>query len=245
VNEIAQYTGGSPVMPNDNYAFTTEITVPYIKSDAFNAFMISADVPSGLTGSDDVALMPVRIRLRVSRREAPLVGRWDEIANADSVIDAFANVCTVWVRSPHAAEQDMNLFSTLSNRGYSAKQCVQAFTHNDFLYLDFIVLLADAVSQNTGKTAFCQVVEDDKIPYVLIGDGKVDYVWNLTFYVAETGDNAIPSPSPSPNPSPSSSNEGSGGGCSQGSALSAGLLLLFAKWRRNGTRKGSEKGSKK
>jgi hypothetical protein len=224
-DEIAQYAGGVPVMPA-GYAFTG-VTTPYIKADAFNAVMISADVPSELMAtSDDIALLPLQIRLRVSRKEAPLVGRWDEIANADSVIDAFANVCAVWVRSPNTAEQDMNLFTTLRNRGYSVSQCVQAFTHNDFLYLDFIVLLADAVSQTAGKTAFGQVVEDDKVPYTLIGDGKVDNHWDLSFYVAETGSNSIPDPS---SPNPTSPNEG-GGGCSQGNALAAGVVLLFAKW---------------
>ena len=222
--EIAGYAGGTPVIPLAGYAFAGAAD-QYVKADAFNSFAISADVPSDLVGSDDVALLPLRIRLRVSRKEAPIVGKWSEIADADSVINAFASTCAVWVRSPHTSEQDMNLFTTLRNRGYSVEKCVQAFTYGDYLYLDFIVLLADAVSQNTGKTAFCQVVEDDKIPYILIGDGKVDGKWNLGFYVALTGSN--PNPDPTPNPTPSSGG-GGGGGCSQGFAVGfLPMLLLF------------------
>jgi hypothetical protein len=222
--EIAKHVGGNPVMPFGGYAFS-EAADSYIKADAFNAFAISADVSSLLTASEDVPLLPIHVRLRVSRREAPLVDRWNDIANADSVIDAFANLCAVWVRSPNAAEQDMNLFTTLRNRGYSAGKCIQAFVYEDFLYLDFVVLLADAVSQNTGKTAFCQVVEDDKVPYILIGDGRVDGGLNLSFYVALTGSNPVPDPAPSPDPSPGSS--GGGGGCQGFGAWGLVWLPLF------------------
>jgi hypothetical protein len=216
--EIAQYIGGKPSMPIGGGYTLAGITDSYIKADAFNALAVSADVSSLQVASEDVALLPVHLRLRVSRKEAPLVGRWNDIVNADSVIDAFSNLCAVWVRSPNAGEQDMNLFTTLRNRGYSVEKCVQAFTYEDFLYLDFVVLMADAVSQNTGKTAFCQVVEDDKVPYILIGDGKMDGVLNLSFYVAQTGDNPNPnpnpnpSPNPNPNPGPNPSQSG-GGGC--------------------------------
>jgi hypothetical protein len=233
--EIASHAGGKPLMPV-TYALSN-ITTPYIKADAFNALMISADVPGGLiTTSDDVAVLPMKVRLRIARREAPLVGRWEEIEKADSVIDAFANICTLWVRSPNTTELDMNLFTTLSNRGYSAKQCMQAFTQGDFLYLDFIVLLADAVSQNASKTAFCQVVEDDKVPYILIGDGSVDNHWNLTFYVTAAGN-----PSVDPLPLPNNPSSDSGGGCNQGSVMSIGIISLFAAWGMRRKSRRSEK----
>jgi hypothetical protein len=234
-NEIAGYSGGRPVMPGASFDLSG-VATQYIKADAFNSFMIalgassdvtvSGDVPasSDVTTPNDVPLLPLRVRLRVSRKEAPLVGRWDEIANADSVIDAFASVCAVWVRSDAAAEQDMNLFTTLRNRGYSVDRCVQAFTYDDFLYLDFIVLLADAVSQNTGKTAFCQVVEDDGAPYILIGDGRVDEKWTLSFYVALTGEN--PSADNPVNPGQPGSS-GGGGGCNGGISAAAALLALM------------------
>jgi hypothetical protein len=241
--EIAQYVGGKPVMPPAGYAFSG-VTDSYIKADAFNALVVSTDVSSVLPVSNDVdvAVLPIHVRLRLSRREAPLVDRWNDIVDADSVVDAFASLCTVWVRSPNAGEQDMNLFTTLRNRGYSVEKCIQAFTHEDFLYLDFVVLLADAVSQNAGKTAFCQVVEDDKVPYILIGDGKKDGGLNLSLYAARAGDSSVPDPTPGPNnPSPGSS--GGGGGCqgpgAWGLMLSLPLCFLWVisgarlrKWNR-------------
>jgi hypothetical protein len=224
--EIMRYIGGKPVTLETLDA--SGVTDIYIKADAFNAFTISSDVSSAETASDDVALLPAHVRLRVSRKEAPIVDRWNDIADADSVIDAFANICAVWVRSPNAAEQDMNLFTTLRNRGYSAEKCVQAFTYEDFLYLDFIVFLADAASETTGKTAFCQVFEDDKVPYILIGDGKKDGSLNLSFYVALTGDNPVPGPAPD------SGSSGGGGGC-QGFGiwgLAASLSLFLGSAAR-------------
>jgi len=222
--EIEKHAGGNPVMPV-SYSLTG-VTDHYYKADAFNSFMISADVPAGLVGSDDVAVLPLHVRMRISRREAPIVGRWDEIANADNVVAAFSNICTIWVRSPNTAEQDMNLFTTLKNRGYSPERCVQAFTYGDTLYVDFIVLLADAVSQNAGKTAFCQVIEDDKVPYILIGDGKVDNVLTLGFYVDLNGDAPVLGPSdPNAGKPPSDNKSDGGGGCNAGAA---GLLVLTA-----------------
>jgi hypothetical protein len=218
-NEIAGYAGGKPVMP-ESYALTG-IMDQYINADAFNSFTISADVPSGLTGSDDVAVLPLQVRLRVSRREIPLVDKWDEIANADNVAEAFANVCAVQVRSPNASELDMNLFSALRNRGYSVGQCVQAFTEGNYLNLEFIVLLADAASQNSGKTAFLQVVKDDRVPYILIGDGNPDNKWNLGFYVTRRSVSAAPDPEPA---APGPDYLSGGGGCS----LNGGAMLAFS-----------------
>ncbi|MDR3265888.1 MAG: hypothetical protein LBT15_07755 [Synergistaceae bacterium] len=245
-DEIAKHAGGQPVMPGASFDLSG-VSTQYIRADAFNAFTVSSlnvtvsgDVTSDDVVSDapaDVPLLPLRVRLRVSRREAPLVGRWNDIVNADSVIDAFASVCAVWIRSDAAAERDMNLFTTLRNRGYGVDRCVQAFTYGDFLYLDFIVLLADAVSQNTGKTAFCQVVEDDGVPYILIGDGRVDGKWNLSFFVALTGENpSVNDPALPSNPGQS----GGGGGCNEGistaGALLAVLLLLSGVTRKNNMR---------
>jgi hypothetical protein len=225
--EIAEHSGGNPVMPAGFSA--AGITNHYVKADAFNSFMISADVPSGLVGSGDVAVLPTHVRLRISRRETPIVGRWNEIANADNVLTAFSNICAIWVRSPNAGELDMNLFTTLSNRGYSPEKCVQAFTHNDFLYIDFIALLTDAVSQNVGKTAFCQVVEDDQVPYILIGDGSVDNAWTLGFYIAAAGDAPPPPTTPTPNPGDNTSGDGGGGGCDAGGLGMIVLCLLMLR----------------
>ncbi len=228
-DEIAAYAGGRPVMSASGYVFGG-VSDRYIRADAFDSFVISTDVPPGLVGSDDVGLLPVKIRMRISRREAPIVGIWNDLANADSVISTFANTCAVWVRSDATAERDMNLFTTLRNRGYSPEKCVQAFTYDDYLYLDFVVLLADAISQNSGRTAFCQVVEDDKVPYILIGDGAVDGVWNLSFYVAPAGDNPMPDPDPDPNPKPSGS--GGGGGCNVGLSFLILALAVPGAFRR-------------
>jgi hypothetical protein len=218
MREISAYVSGRPVMPPLEYAFEGAGDI-YIKADAFNSFVLSTDVPDGLVvSSDDIALLPVHVRLRVSRKEAPLVGEWEKLENAESVIDEFAKTCAIWVRSPNAAEKDLNLFTTLSNRNYGVSQCVQAFTYEDFLYLDFIALVADAKSRNAdkNKTAFCEVVEDDKVPYILLGDGEIDEAWTLSFFVDRTGESPIVGPE----------NPGGNGGSGGGSGCSVGLLAF-------------------
>jgi hypothetical protein len=235
VREISNDVGGRPVMPNPaEYVFTGAADVP-VKADALNAFELNVIVPEGLVASadavssdvvasgdvslNDVALLPVHVRLRVSRKESPIVGRWDALENAASVIDEFARTLAIWVRSPNAAEADMNLFTTLSGRGYGVSRCVQAFTHEDFLYIDFIVLAADAKSRNAGKTALCEVVEDDGIPYILIADGKADGAWTLSFFIDAAGE--APNVDPDTPDTPGTGGDSAGGG---GGGCSAGLL---------------------
>jgi hypothetical protein len=224
VREISRDLSGRPVMPDLDYTFAGAENT-YIKADAFNAFTISADVPAGLVvSSDDIALLPVHVRLRISRREAPIVGIWENLENAENVIDEFARTCAIWVRSPNAAERDLNLFSSLTNRGYPISRCVQAFTYENFLYIDFIALITDAKSPNPELTALCTVVEDDRIPYILLADGKIDGVWNLSFFADLTGESPPVNPEPG-QPGGGEKSSGGGGGCSGG--FFAGLPVFF------------------
>ena len=216
-------------MPGAGYSFTG-VKYHYFNSSAFNSFMISAEAPQVLE-ANEVALLPMRVRMRISRHEAPLVGRWEEIVNAENDGDLaakLANFVTIWVYSPHTAEREMNLFTSLRNRGYTTEKCFQAFTNGDFLYVDFMVLLADAVSKEAGKTAFCYVVEDDKVPYILIGDGNVDGAWTLGFYVTAPDEKPGSGDKPESGGKPDDSG---GGGCDIGSlgmvlALLGSLLLI-------------------
>jgi hypothetical protein len=229
--EISRDVSGRPVMPDLSYAFAGAEDA-YIKADALNAFALSADVPAGLiVSSDDIALLPVHVRLRVSRRQSPIVRIWNDLEkagldNSKSVIDVLARTCAIWVRSPNAAEKDMNLFTALSNRSYAVKRCVQAFTYENFLYIDFIALVADAKSRNADKTAFCEVVEDDEVPYILLGDGKIDGVWTLSFFLDLTGEAPPLDPDDSDKPDTGSA-AGGGGGCGVGLFYFAFPILLI------------------
>ncbi|GHS98068.1 hypothetical protein AGMMS50276_19200 [Synergistales bacterium] len=242
--EITKYTTVPPAMPAlPGYTFANVgtddvVSDTYINSEALSAFVISKDVPidiqvtfnaSGdIVSHDKAALLPVRVRLTLPRQDAALVGQWDKIENADSVIDELAKTYAIWVRSPYTMERDLNLFTSLANRGYDVKNCMQAFTYGNFLYIDFIALLADSVSPLDGKSAFCYVVEDDKIPYILIGDGNIDNAWKLGFYVAKNGagpdtDDDAPKPV---NPDTG----GGGGGCNQSGASVLMLALIAGTW---------------
>ena len=110
------------------------------------------------------------------------------------------------------------------------------------LYLDFIVLIADATSINPNKTAYIEVFRDDGVPYILIGDGNVDGNWQLEFFVDATGENPdtdtresqdiIPTPVyPDPDddytPFIPGSGGGGGGGCNSGMMALALLLPVL------------------
>ncbi|MDR1648853.1 MAG: hypothetical protein LBR71_01210, partial [Synergistaceae bacterium] len=225
--EIEGYAGGRPVMPDSSYAFAGAGDV-YINSGALSAFTLAADVPEGLlAASDDVALLPVRARLRVPRGKSLIAGIWNDLENAglensESVLDVLARTCAIWVRSPNTMEKDMNLFTANS----APRRCVQAFTYKDFLYIDFIALVADAKSRKSGYSAFCEVVEDDGVPYILLGDGKADGVWTLSFFLDRTGE------APDVDSDETDTDEDSGGGCNAGLFYFA--LLILPILLRNG-----------
>lgn len=186
VRALAGHIGGNPVMPEANHSFNDWITNHHFRADAFasNSFMISAEVPPELVDHGEVAILPARVRMRISRNDLP--GRWNHILNAENagiLAAVLPDICTIWVRSYHTPELDLNLFSALMGRGYRVEQLFEAFTHDDFLYVDFMVILADAVSQTTGRTAFCHVVVHDNTPFILLGDGSIDGEWTLGFFI--------------------------------------------------------------
>lgn len=249
--ELTLLMGKPPVMSQTGYGFSG-VADKYIKADALNAFEIAAPVPEGLVSMDritttstsgdvvsedvpaQIALLPAQIRLCIPRQEQLLVGRWDELEqlDGDRLLERFAQFGTVWVRSPQTNEFDMNLFSAIGNRGVDLKECVRAFIHDDCLYLDFIVLLADARSPKAQYTAYCDIVRDDEVPYILLGDGAADDKWNLGFYVAATGSNPQPGYPESGDRQP----EKEGGGCNAGSlpllALAVAASLLRGRRKR-------------
>lgn len=159
-------------------------------------FSDSASIVKSIYSSDRVALQPVYVRLRIPRSSQLLQERWNELeeaANTRALFEKFASFGAVWVRSEATTEFDTNLFTAINNkgngRGISAADCISAFINNDYLYLDFIVIMADAESLDSRKSAFINLIEDDGVPYIIIGDGAVDMMWDLTFFVGENKEN--------------------------------------------------------
>lgn len=250
--ELKRLMGKPPVMPRGGYDLIG-VSDKYIKADALNAFTITCPVPAGLISMDlevlsrdasgtitasrdipaQVALLPTQIRFCVPRQEQLLVEHWDELEqlDGDRLLERFSQFGTVWVRSPKTNEFDMNLFSAIGTRGADLKECVRAFIHDDHLYLDFNILLADAKSPKDKYTAYCEIVRDDNVPYILLGDGAADGVWDLGFYVAKTGPNPQPGYPDSGDKQPKKEETQGGGGCNTWGlsllALAGGALSLF------------------
>ena len=150
----------------------------------------SVIVISSYISSDKMAVVPMTIRIKVPRQSQLLKNVWEELDAAEdsqTLLRTFNKYGTVRVRSYSADELDADLFRAVAGKGYnlgvSAEDCVSAFIYKDYLYLDFIVFAADAVSKNTSKTAFVEIFKDDDVPYIMIGDGAVDGLIKLAFYV--------------------------------------------------------------
>lgn len=255
-HELTRLMGKPPVMPKAGYGFGG-VSDKYIKAEALNSFEIASLVPAGLVSMDreivsqdasgdvvsrdvptQIAVLPVQIRLCIPRREQLLVGHWEELEQATEaqLLERFARFGTVWVRSTQTNERDMNLFSAIGNRGADLKECVRAFIHDDFLYLDLILLMADAKSPKAQYTAYCEIVKDDGVPYVLLGDGAADGKWNLSFYVAAAGANPQPGYPESGDKRPDKEKEEGGGGCSAWGfpLISLAGAAVFLSGRRRG-----------
>lgn len=276
-NQLAGIMGKPPAMISSAASLVSP-DGKYIRSQAWNSFTLSKDVPfdqldvisvfdpsdpqpvsndpSPGTGSRDVEasyairasgyyspdiapLLPVSIRLVIPGQNSLLRSRWEELNNAttsERLLDIFRTSATVWVRSLDTREVDLDLFKNLDEQdnGTSTAECVHAFIYDNSVYLDFIVVLADSVSTNTrgNKTAFLKVFRDDDRPYILLGDGRVDGRWNLTFYVASPEDRYEPIPaSPDIRPQTDNDDGGGGGGCNSGIYGVILLGVMFLKRR--------------
>jgi len=173
----------------------------------------------------------MNIRLKIPRKSQLLKDVWEELDAAEdskALFRAFNQYGTVRVRSSATGEYDADLFRAVGNKGanlgVSAQDCVSAFLYEDYLYLDFMIFAADAVSKNTNKTAFVEIFEDDDVPYIIIGDGKVDKAINLSFYVDVPLESGT-STAGQNNSSSTVSHSSSGGTCN---INYSGILILLA-----------------
>ena len=209
--------------------------------------------------SNEIPLQPLSVRMRIPRQNQLVVSHWEDFENAAdtrALFNTFARYGAVWLRSTSTGELDTNFFTAIDKKGSNinagAADCIRAFIYEDELYLDFIVLLADGSSRNSGKTAYVELFRDDGIPYVLIGDGNENGQWDMTFYIAAAGENPTPRDDTGTNSGESSGNNsggnnsggssgsnsggsgstttsgsGGGGGCSLGLLGLLGMLLLL------------------
>jgi hypothetical protein len=199
--------------------------------------LISVDIPA------ETAILPLVVRFRVPRNEQLLsnLDRWtalDTAENGAKLLTAFEKFGSIWVRSDATQMLDANLLTALHTRasahGYNVSDTVRAFTYTDptrnvtvvserdDFYLEFLVFVADAKSPKEGYTGFIELFKDDGIPYLLIGDGAADGLWDLSFFIAETGPNPE---SEDVSPQTENSGGGGGGGCDAG-ALGVLAMIL-------------------
>lgn len=191
--------------------------------------------------SNEIPIQPLSIRMRVPRQNQLVIDHWAEFenaANSEALFNAFARYCAVWLRvdTNTANEGYTNFFTAINNKGANIgagiSDCFKAFIYEDELYLDFIVMLADGKSTQDGKTAYVELFRDDGVPYILIGDGKENGVWDMTFYISAQGNNPSTrddeeqNNNNNNNTNNSSEGGGGGGGCDSGLLGMLGTLII-------------------
>ncbi len=188
--------------------------------------------------SRDIPILPVNIRMRIPKDRQLISAHWEDFENTQSssaLLNEFRKYGTIWVRSEATEERDADLLEAINDKGrdlgVSAADCVRAFVYNNELYLDFIAVLADGSSSKTGKSAYVGIFKDDNVPYLLIGDGAEDGVWDMTFFVdsinRETTHTTVSADNSTTTNQNSSNNGGSsGGGCNSVSAMAVAIILL-------------------
>ncbi len=229
--------------------------VEYSTSSA-NIAAESGDTESGDVSEPvaiTIALQPVQFRLKLQRANSLISSHWSELASSESseeVLNKFRNYATVWVRSAAAPELDVDLLSSASRSfasiDKSLPECVKAFVYDDELVLEFMAVLADAgITDSNGYTnPFIRAFKDDGVPYILIGDGAADDIWNLEFFIGSTslaqdvtdiGDNTTTNTqSSSVAPVSGASSGGGGGGCNLGlSLITFTTAFIFGISKRN------------
>ncbi len=203
--------------------------------------VISIDVPA------EVALQPVKIRFILSRYNSLIGNHWQDLESASTkaeLLNKFSEFASIWFRSGATDRRMASLFTAMSNQGVNIEECVNAFIYENNLYLDFIVFLADSdwSHQEAGKTAYIKFFSDDDNRYILIGDGNIDGIWNIGFFVGandytseENNNNSNNNPEDNNNnnvyppyheDNTNSSSGGGGGGCNSG-LETLGILLLI------------------
>ena len=156
-----------------------------VSTDASGDIVDSIDIPV------EIAVQPVKIRFKLSRRDGLIGDHWDELESASkngtgNLLNKFSEFASIWFRSAATDRKFASLFTSMSRRGVSYEDCVNAFLYGDDLYLDFIVFIADSdwSHQEANKTAYINFFSDDNNRYILVGDGKIDKTWDLGVFVA-------------------------------------------------------------
>ena len=228
------------------FRIDVDLTGANLFGSVYDVVTVSSD-----TNSDDevtiytteytgkTAVMPIRVRLKIPRTSQLLKDIWEQLdaaENSRELFNIFNRYATVYVRSSAAAEYDADLFKAVGSKGtgfdvpVTAADCVEAFLYDNYLNLEFMVFMTDAVSKKTEKTAFVEIFKDDGIPYILIGDGNVDAALKLDFYVAEPGVSLASTEESTTSTTGSSSVSGSSSGsCSsiRGERMNLGVFLIL------------------
>ncbi|MBR0253636.1 MAG: hypothetical protein IJQ57_09835, partial [Synergistaceae bacterium] len=232
----------------ENNNNTTEETNNNTEENTAAAFEIESSAGIVYSTDNQAAILPLKIRMTLPRNNSFIKNAWDELdaaENSDVLFNKFAELASVWVKVPStiAYDGEADLFravDTAENRGgvegVSAIDCfdISINDENDELYIDFTVFIADTGApasrqnvdpENPVVSAFVYTFEDDKVPYILIGDGDVDKVWNVSFFVAAPAEETSGSSTTETNPVTTSS--GSSSSCNFGMIGISGLILLF------------------
>ncbi|MBQ9527754.1 MAG: hypothetical protein IJR68_09095, partial [Fretibacterium sp.] len=186
-------------------------------------------------------MLPLLVTFNIHKDNLRVASHWDELMkqwhDTGDVHTLFSRYFSVYLMSRKDGEKDnpvdlaTSLMDSLGGDDVYHDQ-IKVFVDEDrsVLTVSFIVMLMDGTRDGVRPTL--DVVSDrtntEENKYIVVRDGWNDKTWNLTFYIAESGntdkpeDNDTGKDQSSP-VSDKTSSGGGGGGCS---ALGSGVLFL-------------------
>ena len=218
-----------------NFFTQNDIAADYISGAVINSFAVKKSISKKYHSAGTEGMLPLHVTFNIRKDDLKTASHWDEMVrqwhDTGDVHSLFSRYFSVYLMSRKDGQDDnpwdlaTSLMDSLGGDDVYRDQ-IKVFVDEDrsVLTVSFIVMLMDGTRDGVRPTL--DIVEDKtntvENKFIVVRDGWKDDKWNLTFYVAESGNTDKVDNNPtSRDVTPASG--GGGGGCS---TLGTGVLLL-------------------
>ena len=219
-----------------NFFTQNDIAADYISGAVINSFAVKKSISQSYCKTGTEGMLPLHVTFNIRKDDLKTASHWDEMVrqwhDTGDVHSLFSRYFSVYLMSRKDGQEDnpwdlaTSLMDSLGGDDVYRDQ-IKVFVDEDrsVLTVSFIVMLMDGTRDGVRPTL--DIVSDKtntvENKFIVVRDGWKDNKWNLTFYVAESGNTDKTDSTTSGDVTGSSSGGGGGGGCS---ALGPGVLLL-------------------
>ena len=205
----------------------------YVAGDIIRSFAVRRTIPNNLRRTGTEGLLPLHVTFNLPRTHLYVSQHWDSLLqewyDTGDIHDLFAQNLSIYLLSRKTGEVD-NPWDMLQEmiRQDAYRDQVKIFMDEDrgVITVSFIVMLMDGTRDNVRPALY--LVRDQTATtnntFMIVRDGWLDNIWDLTFYAAPAGysENNYTQPvSGDVHP-----DKDGGGGCGVLSAAGMALLLV-------------------